>query len=134
MIPILGKKNMQMQKQKLNHAPSPDWPDVTNMMVEFIPVCENELKHSKQIEETLNFNYNLQNLMAIASKIFEFYSLGSLAFRPSVNWDFGNNATFGLNSINSDVPQTSAFPKFKVFFYISFSLAIIYIWVGIQAI
>jgi len=73
-------------------------------MIMKIPEYE-EIFWKKRKEENLNLKINITNIVAIICKIVEIYTMGSLAFRPQVNWYIRDSGYTVLNSVNAETPK-----------------------------
>lgn len=103
-LPPLSNQNKR--KKVYQHEESPEWPELVDMIVD--EVVESERAYMKMKDQefvNMKLRSNLTNKIAILCKLIEIFILGSLAFRPIVDWELEKLGLFIINLFNSEQPD-----------------------------
>lgn len=111
-VPFANKR-----KKVYQHEESPEWPELVDMIVD--EVVESERAYMKMKDQefvNMKLRSNLTNKIAILCKLIEIFILGSLAFRPIVDWELEKLGLFIINLFNSEQPDAKFSAMFAIIY------------------
>ncbi|CAK75391.1 unnamed protein product (macronuclear) [Paramecium tetraurelia] len=117
--PKIEKKPMlDHKRQKM-----PDWKIVAKLTIEtlFEATEEYEKNLANQQQKSIEFKPTSSNILALIFKIYDLYSLASVAYNPQVGW-FGSTSVSGSDTISG----SAFYDSYAFFFYFSLGVSILY--------
>jgi len=64
----------------------------------------------------MKMRVNFTNILVVVAKMFEFWSLTSLSFRPEINWGLTYDQLWKIDILNTEIPRDSYVGMFETGF------------------
>ncbi|CAD8052814.1 unnamed protein product [Paramecium sonneborni] len=111
--PILDSKRKKMG----------DWKAVAKITIQalFDATEEYEKNLANQQQKSIEFKLTSSNILALIFRIYDLYSLASVAYNPQVGW-FGSTSISGTDTISG----SAFYDSYAFFFYFSLGVSILY--------
>ncbi|CAD8042913.1 unnamed protein product [Paramecium primaurelia] len=114
------KKNQILDHKRQRMS---DWKFVAKLIIDtlFEATEEYEKNLINQQQKSIEFKLTSSNILALIFKLYDMYSLASVAYNPQVGW-FGSTSISGSDTISG----SAFYDSYDFFFYFSLGISILY--------